>query len=272
MNKPQPSRKRTAEEAFSPTNLRKTEKRGFPMVNDLRREKNEEEEEEEEVMMASAPAGVTTRAQLAELLEDAEAKYAEAQTAYDNADSQESDQAKYDEAIAVAETVEDMAIQLMKNYITAKRRLKFLVNLDGYVVLVDNVLNTLWNRVDIIMNQELVSTTNQKYMYKAYIESVLNNSASTKKYQLEMQGFHGDQGDKDQDFRQTFNPGITKRYMQFKELPEPLAHYLDFSLFSIFSIQGSVCFSKCWVAHNLHINTMSHSCMVLSIRTLQTTV
>ena len=67
------------------------------------------------------------------------------------------------------------------------------------------------------MNQELVSTTNQKYMYKAYIESVLNNSASTKKYQLEMQDFHGDQGDKDQDFRQTFNPGMTKRYMQFKD-------------------------------------------------------
>ena len=67
------------------------------------------------------------------------------------------------------------------------------------------------------MNQELASTTNQKYMYKAYIESVLNNSASTKKYQLEMQDFHGDQGDKDQDFRQTFNPGMTKRYMQFKD-------------------------------------------------------
>ena len=131
-------------------------------------------------MMASAPGGVTTRAQLAELLENAEAKYAEAQTAYAYADAQKSDQAKYDEAIAVAETVEDMAKQLMKNYITAKRRLKFLDNLDGYVVSVDNVLHTLWNGADIIMNQELVSTTSQKYMYKAYIESVLNNSVSTK--------------------------------------------------------------------------------------------
>ena len=76
-------------------------------------------------MMASAPGGVTTRDQLAELLEDEEAKYAEAQTAYANADAQKSDQAKYDEAIAVAETLEDMAIQQMKNYIMAKRDSNF---------------------------------------------------------------------------------------------------------------------------------------------------
>ena len=97
----------------------------------------------------------------------------------------------------MAETVEDMAVQQMKNYIMAKRRLKFLDNLEGYVVPVDNVLHTLWNGVDIIMNQELVSNTNQKYMHKAYIEPVLNNSASTKKFQWEVQGFCRDQGDKD---------------------------------------------------------------------------
>ena len=55
------------------------------------------------------------------------------------------------------------------------------------------------------MNQELISTTNQKCMYKAYIETVLNNSASTKTYQLKMQGFYGDQGDKDR-FQMNFQP------------------------------------------------------------------
>ena len=100
------------------------------------------------------------------------------------------------------------------------------------------VLHTLWNGVDIIMNQELVSTTNQKYMYKAYIESVLNNSASTKKYQLEMQGFYGDQGDKDQDFRQTFNPGMTPRYMQFKD--DKKVQLMGFLHSNIIGIQGSI--------------------------------
>ena len=234
MDQPQPSRKRSAEEALGPTKPEKNRKKRIP--NGQRSEEGEKEEEEEEVMMASGPGGVTTRAELAKLLEDAEAKYAEAQTAYADADAQKSYQAKYDEAIAVAETVEDMAVQQMKNYITAKKRLKFLDNLDGYVVPVDNILHTLWNGVDIIINQELVSTTNQKYMYKAYIESVLNNSA--KKYELEMQGFYGDQGDKDQDFRQTFNPGMTKRYMQFKD--DKKVQLMGFLHLDIMGIQGSI--------------------------------
>ena len=199
IDQPQPSRKRTAEEAFGPTTPEKNRKKRIANGQRSNEGEKEGEKEEEEAMMASggAPACVTTRAQLAKLLEEAETKYAEAQTAYANAEAQKADKAKYDDAIAVAETVEDMAVQQMKHYVMAKRRLKFLYNLDGYVVPVDNILHTLWNRVDIIMNQELVSTTNQKYMYKAYIESVLNNSASTKKFQLETQGFYGDQGDKD---------------------------------------------------------------------------
>ena len=116
MNQPQPSRKRTVEEAFGPTKPEKNRKKRIP--NGQRSKEEEKEEEEEEGMMASAPGGVTTRVQLAELLEDAEAKYAEAQTAYADADAQKSDQEKYDEAIAMAETVEDMAIQQIKKIIS----------------------------------------------------------------------------------------------------------------------------------------------------------
>ena len=43
-----------------------------------------------------------------------------------------------------------------------------------------NVLHSLWSGDDIMMTGELVSTTNQKYMYKSYFEAVLNNSHSTK--------------------------------------------------------------------------------------------
>ena len=185
----------------------------------------------------SAPACITTRSQLVTLLETVEEKYAEAQEAWTDAEAMKVDKAKHDEAVVVAETVEDMAVQLMKNYITAKRRLKFLYNLTGYAVPIDNVLHSMWNGVDVIMNQELISTTDQKYMYKAYIETVLNNSASTKTYQLET-GFYGDQEDKDSDFRQTFNPGMTQRYMKFKDdkkvKPKGFLH-LD-----IMGIQGSI--------------------------------
>ena len=142
------------------------------------------------VASGSSPAHVTTRSQLATLLEMVEAKYAETPEAWTDTEALKVDKAKYDDAVVVAETVTDMAVQPMKNYITAKRRLKFLDNLTDYAVPIGNVLHSMWNGVDVIMNQELISTRNQKYMYKAYKETVLNNSASTKTYQLETQDFY----------------------------------------------------------------------------------
>ena len=58
------------------------------------------------------------------LLETVEAKYAEAQEVWTDVEALKVDKAKYNDAVAVAETVKDMAVQLMNNYITAKRRLK----------------------------------------------------------------------------------------------------------------------------------------------------
>ena len=46
---------------------------------------------------------------------------------------------------------------------------------------VDNVLHSVWSRCNITMNGELVSTMNQKYMYKSYFGNILNNSHLTKK-------------------------------------------------------------------------------------------
>ena len=53
------------------------------------------------------------------------------------------------------------------------------------LVPIDNVLHSLWSGCDITMNAELVSTTNQKYMYKSYFETILNNSHSTKKIPIQ---------------------------------------------------------------------------------------
>ena len=62
----------------------------------------------------SAPACITTLSQLVTLLEMVGAKYAEAQDAWSDVEAVKVDKAKYDDAVAVAETVEDMAVQLMK--------------------------------------------------------------------------------------------------------------------------------------------------------------
>ena len=59
----------------------------------------------------------------------------------------------------------------------------------GYPI--DDIFHTMWNGVDVFMNQQLVSTTNTMYAYKAYIETILNNTASMKRFQLRNQGYTG---------------------------------------------------------------------------------
>ena len=85
----------------------------------------------------------------------------------------------------LAKSLEDMAILSMHQYLLTKhmRRKERLYQND--LVPVDNVLHSLWSGCDIMMNGELVSTTNQKYMYKSYFETILNNSHSIKKIPIE---------------------------------------------------------------------------------------
>ena len=65
------------------------------------------------------------------------------------------------------------------------------------------------------MNGELISTTSQNYMYKSYIETILNNSHSTKEYQLKLSGYFGDDGDKDEDYVMNWNKGMEQRHLHF---------------------------------------------------------
>ena len=66
------------------------------------------------------------------------------------------------------------------------------------------------------MNGELISTMNQKYMYKSYFETVLNNSYLTKKCQLKSSGYYRDEGNKDEDYISTWNKGMEERSMIFR--------------------------------------------------------
>ena len=160
-------------------------------------------------MMSSAPA--VTHRPVAALLAEAESKYMAHQNALADAEEVKStDTVKYAELIKAAEAIEDMAVLAIEQYIPGKNTLKAEEMPGGYVVLVDNVLHSMWSGVDTSMNQENVSTMNGKYMYKAYVKS-----ASTKTYQLETLGFYGDSGDKDEDFHMTYNDGMNRRYLRF---------------------------------------------------------
>ena len=84
----------------------------------------------------------------------------------------------------MAENLEDMALFSMCQYLSAKHLRRKERLYQNSLIPIDNVLHSLWSGCDVTMNGELVSTTNQKqmykYMYKSYFETVLNNSHSTK--------------------------------------------------------------------------------------------
>ena len=115
----------------------------------------------------------------------------------------------------MAENLEDMALLSMHQYLSAKHMRRKERLYQNALIPIDNVLHSLWNICNIMMNGKLVSTTNQKYMYKSYFETVLNNNHSTKKYQLKMSGYFGDSGNKDINFMQNWNKGIEECFLTF---------------------------------------------------------
>ena len=178
-----------------------------------------------------------TNAEIVELLEETKQYYNNAVEAQKQV-KLATTEAERQEMQQYAESLQDLAEMAMKNYMAAKHAQARISSLEGAVIPVDNVMHSLFNGIDILMNGELVSTTNQKYMYKAYIETILNNSASTKKYQLRYAGYFGDNGNRDEMFNLTFNEGMERRYKTFMDKKStPL---MGFLLSDIMGIQASI--------------------------------
>ena len=79
---------------------------------------------------------------------------------------------------------------------------------------VNNFLHSMFNQVDVYFNQKLVSPPNNAYAYRAYIETLLNYSAETKKSHLTTSLWYDDTAGKFDDL--TNNNGYNKR-MNFVE-------------------------------------------------------
>lgn len=85
---------------------------------------------------------------------------------------------------------------------------------------IDMILHSMWSMVNIKLNQTLVDTSGTNYMYKSYIETLLNYSEKTKKIKMSAIGFTGDSGNFDQTGVEEvpFNQGLKERYLWFKRI------------------------------------------------------
>ena len=182
---------------------------------------------------------VKTHSEILELQKEAETRYnsyeqaKNEQNAYTGDDTEEKSRLETHTV-----SMEEFAIRSMKSYLSEKHNHRQVEGLTGSILPIDNVLHSMWNGVDVTMNHKLVSSTNQKYMYKAYIETLLNNSASTKRYQLGSHGFYGDGTLKDTDFNLSYGEAMEKRYMDFSHGKKVLlqGHLLS----DVMGIQASI--------------------------------
>ena len=89
-----------------------------------------------------------------------------------------------------------------------------------------------------MINGELVSITNQKYVYKSHFKTVLNNSHSTKQYQLKTSEYFGDSGNKDLNFMQNWNKGMEEHFVTFHNGNK--VELMGFFMSDIMGIQGAI--------------------------------
>jgi hypothetical protein len=80
---------------------------------------------------------------------------------------------------------------------------------------VNLTLHSMFNQVDLFLNQKLTSTAGVNYPYKSLIDTLLNSSTEASKSGLQAEGFHIDEaGFMDEtDPLEGANPGLTRRFI-----------------------------------------------------------
>ena len=69
---------------------------------------------------------------------------------------------------------------------------EFNETLEESGVPINTILHTMWQTCDIELNKIMVSTSGNNYMYKAFIETLLNYNYNAQKFQLQSLGFSHD--------------------------------------------------------------------------------
>ena len=91
---------------------------------------------------------------------------------------------------------------------------------ESFAIPVDNVLHSLWDHVDVKLNNSMVSFSTNNYMYKALFENLLFYDKNARLYQTSSFGFFGESGNFANPNPQEppYNRGLHDRYELWKGL------------------------------------------------------
>lgn len=90
----------------------------------------------------------------------------------------------------------------------------------NYALPIDLILQTMWENVIVKLNGQIVSSSNNTYAYKSYIEYLLSTNESSKKYQASLMGGSMDTRFFDQTHpgKPPINKGLQTRFGWWKQI------------------------------------------------------
>ena len=87
-------------------------------------------------------------------------------------------------------------IDLKRSFINVKLKILKTDNTtmgpDDHVSIINLPLHSMWNQVDVYLNQQLVGSSTNNYAYKAYMDTLLFHDKNVKDTRLKMQGWYKD--------------------------------------------------------------------------------
>ena len=93
---------------------------------------------------------------------------------------------------------------------------------ENFAIPVDNIMHSLWDHVDVKLNNSMVSFSTNNYMYKALFENLLFYDKNARLYQTSSFGFFGESGNfsNPNPLLTPYNRGLNDRYELWKGVVE----------------------------------------------------
>jgi len=117
---------------------------------------------------------------------------------------------------------------------------------------INNILHSLWKKVDLHINDQCLSTNNDLYNYKSYMINLMTYGSDAKQTHLQTQGWYNDlRGNFE---ASTTNPGFFNRNGLFRKDMTPTAEYLPEGILLIGRLNHDLFNSDVAIPFNTKVN------------------